>query len=100
MPLESFIVAAFGIFRRYFVNNCRMKKAITLDSAKSYVESLVGRDVDLKVNRGRNKIKKYKGVVSEAHPNVFVVTLYNDLFDRISCTYTDILCGSIVINGI
>lgn len=77
-----------------------MKKSVTLDSAKSYVESLVGRKVDVKVNRGRNKIKRYKGVVSEAHPNVFVVKLDNDLFDRISCTYTDILCGQIIINSV
>lgn len=77
-----------------------MKKSVTLDSAKSYVEGLVGVKVDLKVNRGRNKIKRYKGVVSEAHPNVFVVKLDNDLFDRISCTYTDILCGSIIINSV
>ena len=77
-----------------------MKKSITIDSAKSYVESLVGCNVDLKVNRGRNKIKRYKGKVTETHPNVFIVKLDNDLFDRNSCTYTDILCGSIVINSI
>lgn len=77
-----------------------MKKSVTIDSAKDYVESLVGQNVDLKVNRGRNKIKRYKGVVSEAHPNVFVVKLDDDVFDRISCTYTDIVCGSIVINGV
>ncbi len=77
-----------------------MKKAITIDSAKSYVESLIGQNVDVKVNRGRNKIKRYKGIVSEAHPNVFVVKLDNDLFDRISCTYTDILCGQIHIESV
>lgn len=76
-----------------------MKKSITLDTAKNYVESLIGHNVDVKVNKGRNKIKRYKGIVSEAHPNVFVVKLDNDLFDRISCTYTDILCGQIVINA-
>ena len=69
-----------------------MKKAITIDSAKSYVESLIGQNVDVKVNRGR--------IVSEAHPNVFVVKLDNDLFDRISCTYTDILCGQIHIESV
>ena len=76
-----------------------MKKSVTIDSAKTYVESLVGRNVNLKVNRGRNKIKRYNGVVSEAHPNVFVVKLDNDLVDRISCTYTDILCGNIYIES-
>lgn len=77
-----------------------MKKSITIDSAKSYVESLVGQNVDIKVNRGRNKIKRYKGIVSEAHPNVFIVKLNDDIFDRISCTYTDILCGQIHIEGV
>lgn len=77
-----------------------MKKSVTLDSAKSYVESLVGRNVDLKVNRGRNKIKRYKGKITEAHPHVFIVKLDNDLFDRISCTYTDLLCGSIHIESV
>lgn len=87
----------YDIFRRKNVDNCVMKKSITVDSAKSYVESLIGRDVNVKVNRGRNRIKRYQGVVSEAHDNVFVVTLKSDLFDRISCTYTDMVCGDIAI---
>lgn len=89
-----------SIFSAFFGNNRRMKKSFTIDSAKNYVESLVGSNVDVKVNRGRNKIKRYKGVVSEAHPNVFVVKLDDDLFDRISCTYTDVLCGSITLQRI
>ena len=75
-----------------------MKKTISIDSAKSYVESLVGKDVNVKVNRGRNKIKRYKGKISQAYDNVFIVELANDIFDRISCTYTDIVCGEIAID--
>lgn len=77
-----------------------MKKNVSIEAAREYVSGLVGRDVDVKVNRGRNKVKRYKGVISEAHENVFVVKLKNDLFDRISCSYTDMVCGEIsVVNA-
>lgn len=74
-----------------------MKKTVSVDEAREYVSKMVGRDVDVKVNRGRNKIKRYKGVISEAHENVFVVSLKNELFDRISCTYTDMVCNEITV---
>lgn len=74
-----------------------MKKSQTVDDAKRYIQSLLGRNVDVKLNRGRNKIKHYKGVVSEAHSNVFVVRLTNEIFDRISCSYSDVVCGEIAL---
>lgn len=76
-----------------------MKKTVSVDAAREYVSNMVGRDVDVKVNRGRNKIKRYKGVISEAHENVFVIKLKDDLFDRISCSYTDMVCGEISLDG-
>lgn len=76
-----------------------MKKTYNIDQAKTYVENLVGKDVNVRLNKGRNRIKHYKGIVSEAHPNVFVINLYDDLFDRISCSYTDVVCGEIVLNA-
>ena len=72
-----------------------MKKTLNVEDAKSFVANLLGRSVDVRCNRGRNKIKHYKGVVSEAHSNVFVIELTNDIFDRISCSYIDIVCGEI-----
>lgn len=72
-----------------------MKKTQSIDDAKTAVTNLLGRKVDVRLNRGRNKIKKYKGVVSEAHANVFVVQLTDEIFDRISCSYVDLVCGEI-----
>ncbi|MCH5157296.1 MAG: Veg family protein [Clostridiales bacterium] len=72
-----------------------MKSALDIDGAKSLVLNLLGRSVDVKLNRGRNKIKRYKGVISEAHSNVFVIKLTDDIFDRISCSYIDLVCGEI-----
>ena len=72
-----------------------MKKAIDVDGAKQFILNLLGRNVDVKLNRGRNKIKHYKGVISEAHSNVFIIKLTDDIFDRISCSYIDLVCGEI-----
>lgn len=75
-----------------------MKKTPSVEEAKSLVQSLLGCNVYVKQNRGRNKIKHYKGVLTEAHSNVFVVELTNDLFDRISCSYIDMVCGELFIS--
>ncbi len=74
-----------------------MKKRLNLDDAKALVQQLLGQSVAVKLNRGRNKIKNYTGVLSEAHSNVFVIKLADDIFDRISCSYIDLVCGELVI---
>ena len=74
-----------------------MKKSLDIDGAKQLVSNMLGRSVDVKLNRGRNKIKHYKGVISEAHSNVFIIKLTDDIFDRISCSYTDLVCGEIAL---
>ena len=74
-----------------------MKKNFSVDDAKNMVEKLLGHSVDVRLNRGRNKIKHYAGVVSEAHSNVFVIELTNEIFDRISCSYVDVVCGEIAL---
>lgn len=74
-----------------------MKKRLDVDDAKAMVTKLVGQNVFVRLNRGRNKIKNYRGVLSEAHSNVFVIQLADDIFDRISCSYVDLVCGELVI---
>ena len=74
-----------------------MRKSLDVDAAKQFVLNMLGRSVDVKLNRGRNKIKHYRGVVSEAHSNVFVIRLTDDIFDRISCSYIDLVCGEIAL---
>lgn len=74
-----------------------MKKAMSIDQAKMQVQSLLGRNVAVRLNKGRNRIKRYSGVVTETHPNVFVIELHNELFDHISCSYSDVVCGEIAL---
>ncbi len=75
-----------------------MKRKIDVNDAKNKVQALLGKKVVVKLNKGRNKVKHYKGVLQEAHPNVFVVELSGEVFDRISCSYTDMICGEVNIS--
>lgn len=75
-----------------------MKTVANLDAAKTRVRDLLGKRVAVKLNKGRNRVKNYNGVLQEMHSNVFVVKLAdNAAFDRISCTYTDMLCGEVAL---
>lgn len=78
---------------------CKVKKFSDVNVAKEKVKQLLGKKVVVKLNKGRNKVKSYKGVVQEAHSNVFVVELSDEIFDRISCSYTDMLCGEVSLIG-
>ena len=76
-----------------------MKKSVDINQVKSYVNSLLGQKVCVKLNRGRNRIKRYQGEVCQVYPNLFVIKLYNDVLESISCNYCDIICGEIVLTG-
>ena len=78
-----------------------MRTVASLDAAKTKVQALLGKHVLVKLNKGRNKVKNYSGVVQEMHSNVFVVKVFdNAAFDRISCSYTDMLCGEVALSEV
>lgn len=86
-----------SIFTANFGNTFCMKKHLTIEQAKELVSRLSGRKVLVKLNKGRNRILKCKGVVAEVHPNVFVVEVAGEIFDRISCSYVDMICGEVAL---
>lgn len=78
-----------------------VRTVASLDAAKNKVRNLLGKRVSVKLNKGRNRVRNYHGVLQEMHSNVFVVKLAdNAAFDRISCTYTDMLCGEVAVSEI
>ena len=87
-----------SIFTANFGKTFCMKKHLTVEQAKELVSRLSGRKVVVKLNKGRNRILKCKGVVTEVHPNVFVVEVAGEVFDRISCSYVDMICGEVALN--
>ena len=70
----------------------------SLDEVKNQILMLKGKDVEMQINHGRKKIRKYSGVVEEIYHSVFVVKLDNALAnEKVSYSYSDILCGDVKI---
>lgn len=88
-----------GITGAKLVNNYFMKNHLTVDQAKQMIIALKGQNVLIKLNKGRNRIKRCKGKVVEVHSNVFVIELFEDIFERISCSYVDVICGEVSLTG-
>ena len=72
-----------------------MNKKQDIVIARKRVQDLKGKELKIQYNKGRNKIIYFDGVISEFYNNVFVITAYDQIFDRLSCTYTDLLCGDV-----
>lgn len=51
---------------------------------KKRVDMLKGKDLLVRYNKGRNKISYFKGRITEAHRNVFVIMVFDEIFDRLS----------------
>ena len=73
-----------------------MKKAVVgISEIKGKVRQLQGKDVRVRYNKGRNRIVYYDGRIEEIYPAVFVIRIFNELFDKITCSYQDVLCGDV-----
>ena len=71
------------------------KQTVSLETVKSKIEELKGKEVKIRLNKGRNRIRYLKGKIDETYSSVFVVRIYDDIFDSLSCTYQDVLCGDV-----
>ena len=69
----------------------------TIEECRSSVLQLIGKNITVKHNKGRNKIVTYDGSITEAYNGIFVMKIDNDIIDRLSFSYKDILCGDIKI---
>jgi len=72
-----------------------------LQEIKDKIEKLRGEEVDMVINKGRNKIVNLKGVIEKIYPSMFIIkpTTIVDL-DRFSFSYSDLMCGDIKINNL
>lgn len=70
----------------------------TLEDVKTKILALKGKGVEMEINHGRKKISHYTGVIEDAYHSVFVVKIDNATTnEKISCSYSDILCGDVKI---
>ena len=72
-----------------------------LQEIKSKIEKLKGEELDMVINKGRNKIVNIKAIIDKIYPSMFIIkpTSVVDL-DRFSFSYSDLMCGDIKINNL
>lgn len=74
-----------------------MQPLSTLLDVKNLVLDLKGKHVQLKVNKGRNKIVTLSAVIDRVYPSMFIITPTTPVdLDRKSYSYSDVLCGDVV----
>lgn len=70
----------------------------TLDSIKQKILEMKGKEVNLKINRGRRKISSYRARIEDVYASVFTVkSLSQELESIFTYSYNDILCGDVKI---
>ncbi|MBE5738646.1 MAG: hypothetical protein E7354_02855 [Clostridiales bacterium] len=74
-----------------------MRVLNSITTIKDTVEKLKGKNIKIKVNKGRNKIVHLTAIINEVYPSMFVINPTSDVeLDRRSFSYSDVLCGDIV----
>lgn len=74
-----------------------MRVINSLTAIKDHVAELKGKNIKMKVNKGRNKIVHLTAIINEVYPSMFVIRPTSDVdLDRKSFSYSDVLCGDIV----
>lgn len=74
----------------------------TISNIKTRFKERIGEDIVITVEAGRRRTRTHEGTLSEAYPSVFIVELDNeeeeDLYDRVSFSYRDILTNTIEVD--
>ena len=74
-----------------------IKSPVNLDDIKKRITELKGSPVKMEINRGRNKIVKFDGVIESVYPSVFTVKAQEMSFASKTFSYFDVLCGDVKI---
>ena len=70
--------------------------SIKLQEVKTIVKELQGKNIEMVINRGRNKLITLSATIDKVYPSMFIIKPEdNTELDRTSFSYSDILCGDI-----
>lgn len=72
-------------------------RARSVDDVKRDIEGLKGKSLCLSVNKGRKKTVKLSGVIVDLFPSVF--TFRKTAGEIVSFSYSDVICGDIVLGA-
>ncbi|MCH5158914.1 MAG: Veg family protein [Clostridiales bacterium] len=70
-------------------------RARSIEEVKKSIESMRGRNLSVSVNKGRKKTVRLNGVIEDMFPSVF--TFRAEKGDMVSFSYSDVICGEIVL---
>ena len=87
-----------------FVNfgniNNMIKVNVTINSIKDAVEKMLGKDVIVKLNLGRNKFVTFPATLNGVYPSLFTVSPFDKNFlGKTTYSYSEILCGRVKIQS-
>lgn len=69
---------------------------ITIEDVKEKIKSLQGKNINMEVNKGRNKIVKLCAKIDKIYPSMFEIKPSGNVdIDKTSYSYAEVLCGNI-----
>lgn len=67
-----------------------------MEAVKQKIALLQGKLIYLTINKGRNRIVKFNGYIDKVYPSMFIIKPDEKVdLDRMSYSYSDVLCGDI-----
>lgn len=76
-----------------------VKSNINISLIRKAIEKEKGKDVNVRVNLGRNKFVSYKGRITNVYPALFTVSPYGDFNGKTSFPYSEVCCGNVIIKN-
>ncbi|MBQ3234612.1 MAG: Veg family protein [Clostridia bacterium] len=74
-----------------------IKKVGSLSETKEKIKSFLGKELEIKVNLGRNKFVSYTGTITNVYPALFQVTPDEFFNGKTSFSYSEYMCGVVRI---
>lgn len=74
-----------------------IKQNVNLAKTKDKVKNFFNKDVEVKVNLGRNKFVYYKGKITNIYPALFTITPTTDYKGKTAFSYSEYMCGIVDI---
>ena len=76
-----------------------VKSNINISLIRKAIEKEKGKDVNVRVNLGRNKFVSYKGRITNVYLALFTVSSYGDFNGKTSFSYSEVCCGNVIIKN-
>lgn len=77
-----------------------IKQNVSMAETKDKIKSFFDKDVEIKVNLGRNKFVKCKGKITNIYPALFTIAPHGEYKGKTAFSYSEYMCGIIDIKEV